>query len=198
MSDLKHKSKRLSWLLRHGANEVKLAMDTAGFASIAAVLKDTHLSRAELDEVVAENNKARFEIRGDQIRACQGHSLEGTPVTLEGLEATWHVVTEQALVFHGTDVAAARSIVIEGIKPAARTHVHLAPSEDAKVGKRAGVDVLLAISPPALAARGLRILRAPNGVLLARQVPRDAIVEVRAGTKAGERALAELRALLSG
>ncbi|OJT26122.1 RNA 2'-phosphotransferase [Archangium sp. Cb G35] len=192
------RSKKLSWLLRHGARESRLAMDEAGFAPVAEVLRLTGLSRAQLDAVVAENSKSRFEVRGDRVRAVQGHSPEGTPVTLEGLERSWEVVLGDALLYHGTSVVAARAILDSaGVHAAARSHVHLAPEVDATVGKRAGVDVLLVVSCVRLRAAGLNVFRAPNGVLLAREVPRDAVTDVLAATSAGERALGELRWRLS-
>ncbi|MDP2340507.1 MAG: RNA 2'-phosphotransferase [Deltaproteobacteria bacterium] len=195
--DLKKKSTRLSWLLRHGALESKLAMDSAGFADVDDVLRLTGLTRAALDGVVEENNKSRFEITGARIRAVQGHSLEGTPVTLEGLEQSWDVVVDDAPLFHGTSVAAAHAILeSEGLHSAARTHVHLAGSADAKVGKRAGVDVVLVVDVLRLRAAGLPIFRAPNGVLLARRVPRSAVIDVQAQSRAGETALAQLLARL--
>lgn len=195
--DLQAKSKKLSWLLRHGARETGLAMDSAGFAPIADVLRLTGLSREELDLVVEENNKSRFEVRGTQVRAVQGHSQEGTPVTLEGLEGSWEEVSADALLYHGTSVDAARSILSgEGVHSAARTHVHLAAAVDAKVGKRAGVDVLLVISPARLRASGLRVFRSPNGVLLARAIPADAIVDVLACNGPGTAALAKLKGRL--
>lgn len=194
LQGLARKSKKLSWLLRHGAREMGLAMDAAGFANIGDVLRMTGLSRDELDEVVAENNKSRFEVRGKQVRAVQGHSSEGTPVTLDGLERSWDEVTEDTLLYHGTSVAAARAILSgEGVHSAARTHVHLAAAVDSKVGKRAGVDVLLVISPARLRAEGLRVFRAPNGVLLARAIPAGAIVNVLACNGPGSSALAELK-----
>jgi putative RNA 2'-phosphotransferase len=178
MGDVVKAGKKLSWLLRHGALESGLAMDSAGFANIADVLVHTGLTRAELDVVVAENNKSRYEVDGDRIRASQGHSLAGTPVTLAGLEATWQIVESDDVIFHGTNVDAARTILREGMEPMARTHVHLAESEDATVGKRANVDVLLAVSAPKVRAAGFVIYRAPNGVVLARRVPKDCIVDV--------------------
>ncbi|OJH35373.1 RNA 2'-phosphotransferase [Cystobacter ferrugineus] len=191
---LARKSKKLSWLLRHGAREMGLAMDSAGFALIGEVLRMTGLSREELDEVVAENNKSRYEVRGKQVRAVQGHSLEGTPVTLDGLERSWDEVLGDAPLYHGTSVVAARAILSgEGIHSAARTHVHLAAAVDSKVGKRAGVDVLLVISPARLRASGPRIFRAPNGVLLARAIPAATIVDVLACNGPGRSALVELK-----
>jgi putative RNA 2'-phosphotransferase len=191
---LARKSKKLSWLLRHGAREMGLVMDSAGFALIGEVLRMAGLSREEFDEVVAENNKSRYEVRGKQVRAVQGHSLEGTPVTLDGLERSWDEVLGDAPLYHGTSVVAARAILAgEGIHSAARTHVHLAAAVDSTVGKRAGVDVLLVISPARLRASGLRIFRAPNGVLLARAIPAATIVDVLACNGPGRSALAELK-----
>jgi putative RNA 2'-phosphotransferase len=177
--NIKKKSIRLTWLLRHGANETNLAMDTAGFARISDVLRLAHLDRATLDAVAAENNKARYEIRGDVIRAVQGHSFEGTPVTLEGLEASWERVDGDGIVFHGTSLASAQAILTGGgIHAAARSHVHLAPSTSSVVGKRAAVDVLLSVSLEKMRTRHCIVYRAGNGVLLARTVPVEAIVDV--------------------
>lgn len=190
-------SVRLSWLLRHGANETGLPMDVAGFAPIADVLRLARLTRPELDDVVADNNKQRFQIVGERIRAVQGHSTDGTPVTLDGLEASWELVDSDAPLFHGTSVEAARAILTSaGVHAAARSHVHLAAAVDATVGKRAAVDVLLVVDPQRLRALRWSVFRAPNGVLLTRTVPREAVTSIRSSTRRGDAALAQLKALL--
>lgn len=171
-------------------------MDAEGWASVADVQRLTALRDHELREVVDTNEKRRFEIAGDRIRAVQGHS-DGVPVSLDALEASWREREGDALVFHGTGVVAAHAILEgEGILPRARSHVHLADAVDAKVGKRAQVDVLLVVDPARLRAHGLRLFEAPNGVLLVRRVPNDTIVDVRAARARGEPALPGLRALL--
>ena len=195
---LAKKSKKLSWLLRHGANEAGLAMSAAGFARIDDVLRIVALDRGAFDVVVAENNKSRYEISDDGVfvRACQGHSMAQTPVTREGLEATWSIVAGDDDVVHGTNVEAARSILREGLRAMERTHVHLAASATATVGKRANVDVLLIVSTTKLRSAGFTLFRAKNGVLLAREVPKQAIVDVSAENRPGRAAIDELRALL--
>ena len=70
--DPRRRARRLTWLLRHGAGEVGLAMDAAGFVSVPDALAASGLSEAELAAVVASENKSRFERRGDRIRAAQG------------------------------------------------------------------------------------------------------------------------------
>jgi putative RNA 2'-phosphotransferase len=124
--EMKRLSHALSALLRHGAGESRLAMAAAGWARIDDVLAKTRATREALDAVVRENNKSRLEVRGERVRACQGHSLAGMPVTLEALEASWTLDLRDAPVWHGTSVAAAASIAREGIVAGERTHVHLA------------------------------------------------------------------------
>jgi putative RNA 2'-phosphotransferase len=84
-------SKKLSWLLRHAAAEQGLEIDDAGWASVGAVLRQTEMTRAELDTVVSQNDKSRFELdeAGVRIRASQGHSRAASGVSPEALEASW-------------------------------------------------------------------------------------------------------------
>ena len=172
-------SRRLSWLLRHGAVERGLAMDEAGWAAVDDVVAAAGITRAELLRAVEENDKRRLQLDGQRIRACQGHSQAGTPVTREALEASWEPYAGDGLLWHGTGRHALAGIAERGILPGARTHVHLAETPDSHVGKRAAVDVLVAVSAARLQAAGLPVFRAPNGVVLVRRVPPDCIVETR-------------------
>jgi len=146
-------------------------MGADGWAPIDDVLRTLRMDRPALDAAVQDNDKQRLQVDGDQIRACQGHSLEGMPVTREALENSWERVYPDHLLWHGTNQAALPAIQREGLRPGRRTHVHLAPSRDSHVGRRSAVDVLLAVDPGNLA-----VYQAPNGVLLTREVPPDAIV----------------------
>lgn len=160
-------------------------MDQAGWASVDDVVAVTGVSRAELVAVVETNTKQRFELDGDRIRACQGHSMAGVPVTREALEASWQPHRSDALLWHGTSRGAVAGIRAHEIEPGARSHVHLAPALDSHVGRRSAVDVLLAVSPARLRHGGLAVYRAPNGVVLVRHVPPDCIVEIRPADPAG-------------
>lgn len=188
-------SHKLSWLLRHGAREASLAMDAAGWASIDDVLSIVGVSRAVLDDVVRENNKSRYELRGNTIRACQGHSLAGTPVTLDALEASWELDTRAEPIWHGTNLGALAAIAAKGLLPGERTHVHLAGGTDSKVGKRAGVDVLLSVDPTRLRAAGVHLYRSANGVILARAVPPACFAGLRAESRAAREREHELKRL---
>lgn len=158
----------MSRLLRHAAGERGLAMSADGWAAIADVQQLLGMERGDLDRAVEANDKQRLQVDGDRIRACQGHSLAGMPVTREALENSWERVYPDQLLWHGTTQGVVAVIQRDGLKPGRRTHVHLAADQR----PRTRVDVLLRVDPVNLA-----VYRAPNGVLLVREVPPDAIVD---------------------
>ncbi|MEZ4294045.1 MAG: RNA 2'-phosphotransferase [Polyangiaceae bacterium] len=189
-------SKRVSWLLRHGAAEAGVAMDGAGWVLVSDVLRALRMSEAQLEAVVGQNDKQRFERSGDRIRASQGHSV--SVLSVEALEASWKSFEGDGPVFHGTNVGAAFSIAREGITAQKRSHVHLAASRESKVGKRWNVEVLLVVSPARVRAHGIGLFESPNGVILARRIPVDCITGVESVTRGAQEKLAALRAAFKG
>jgi putative RNA 2'-phosphotransferase len=187
-------SKKLSWLLRHGARESGVAMDAAGWAPVAEVLRALRMTRSLFDEAVATNTKSRLEIAGDRVRASQGHSPSGTPVTLDALEASWASWSGEGPLWHGTHANALPGIARLGILSGERTHAHLTDSLESAVGKRSQVDVMLEVSPALLRAEGIGIHRSPNGVILIRHVPPACIVGLVPMTKRARADEARLRA----
>ena len=150
-------------------------MDDAGWTEVSALLALMEIDRPALDELVAQNSKRRLQVVGDRIRACQGHSAIGMPVTRSGLEASWASYEGHGLLWHGTSLDALESIGAEGLHSQTRTHVHLAATPDSPVGKRASVQVLLAVSVDRMRQANENLWQAPNGVVLARRIPRDCI-----------------------
>lgn len=138
-------SRRISRLLRHTAGDRGLTMSADGWVAIADVLAELRMSSAALAVAVDENDKQRLQVDRDRIRACQGHSLEGMPVTREALENSWERVYPTDLLWHGTNRAVLPAIQREGLRPGRRTHVHLAASKDSPVGRRTAVEVLLGV-----------------------------------------------------
>jgi putative RNA 2'-phosphotransferase len=176
-------------LLRHTAGERGLPMAADGWAAVPDVCATLGIDRSALELAVEHNDKSRLELDGDRIRACQGHSLAGMPVTREALEASWRQVMPAELLWHGTSAAALPGIADHGLSPARRTHVHLAPERDSRVGRRTNIDVLLGVDPERLRRHQLGVFEAPNGVLLVRSVPADCIAVAEPVTDAGARAL---------
>jgi len=84
-------SKTLSWFLRHGAKNEGYEMDSAGFVQGEDLLshpKFKNISKAQIDDVVENNDKKRFELveEGDtwKIRAVQGHSIKVISLVHQG------------------------------------------------------------------------------------------------------------------
>lgn len=165
-------SKRLARHLRHAPGEIGLRLGDGGWAPVAELLEALgrhgfRVSRAELDEVVAANDKRRFAFdeTGTLIRASQGHSV---PVELGLPEAA-----PPAVLFHGTVGAALAAIRREGLRPMRRHHVHLSATEETavRVGARRGQPVVLRVAAARMAADGHRFYVSANGVWLTDAVP---------------------------
>ena len=171
-------------------------MDAAGWVAIEDLLANLSVSREDFDRVVAENNKRRFEVDGPRVRASQGHSVDGMPLTVEALEASWHRYEGPDSIWHGTQLDAVASIASSGVHSGARSHVHLAATTDSEVGKRSYVAVLLEVSVARLRAAGREVFVSSNGVVLCRDVPAGCIVGLTAQTKRARSRVDELRELL--
>ncbi|KAK5109181.1 hypothetical protein LTR62_007266 [Meristemomyces frigidus] len=137
-------SKKLSWLLRHGAEKEGLTLEPGGYLHVHDVLQNRNIRSFkvtfdELRKIVAENDKKRFTLtpvvakenegvsekpQDWLIRANQGHSIE---VEDEGLLTPITIETAPDTAVHGTTHAAWSLIVPSGgLKPMTRNHVHFA------------------------------------------------------------------------
>jgi len=190
-------SKKISWLLRHGAIESKLEMDSAGWVQFSDLCAHTQATKEELLDVIERNEKSRFALEEDRIRASQGHSLAGTPVTLEALEASWIEYTTTNSCWHGTTIEALAGIAQKGILAGYRSHVHLTAAIDSKVGIRNQVHVILEISPQRLKEAGQTLYQSPNGVILARYIPTSTIVDILPQSKRARKNIQQLKALFA-
>ncbi len=165
-------SKYLSKHLRHDPGGLGLTLAPGGWVGVddllaACARRRFGLSRAELEEVVAENSKQRFSFDSTRtlIRANQGHSVE---VDLQ-LEPT----APPAVLYHGTGHQTAPVIARAGLDKMRRHHVHLsADRETARaVGARHGRPIIFQVDAAAMAQAGHLFLRSDNGVWLTDAVP---------------------------
>jgi putative RNA 2'-phosphotransferase len=163
-------SKFLSYVLRHNPSAIGVDLDPAGWLDIDTLLTaaQTHgrrLSRADLHRVVAENDKRRFEVRGNRIRAAQGHSVN--------VDLDLAAVEPPDRLYHGTATRFLDAILAEGLKPMRRSHVHLSadPATARTVGTRHGRPVVLTVDSAGMHRDGHTFHRAANGVWLTRHVP---------------------------
>jgi putative RNA 2'-phosphotransferase len=128
----------------------------------ACTRRNFRLTRAQLEEVVAKNNKQRFAFddASTRIRANQGHSVE---VDLE--------LQPQAppdVLYHGTAQHNIEGILRDGLTKMRRHHVHLSSDVETaqRVGARHGKPVVLQVDARAVHDAGCVFFQSVNGVWL--------------------------------
>ena len=165
-------SKWLARHLRHRPERIGLTLDGAGWADVNELLARARqanfaLTRDELAEVVADNDKRRYELdaEGRRIRAVQGHTV--------AVELGLVPVAPPEVLYHGTSERSVPPVLAEGLRPMGRHHVHLSPDAATAraVGGRRGRPVVLEVAAARMASEGHLFYRAANGVWLCDEVP---------------------------
>ena len=128
-------SRFLSFLLRHNPKQYSLQFDRQGFVPLSQLLAMVQerfdgVTVSELQDVIAESDKKRFELVDGKVRATYGHSV---PVEL-GLEP----VVPPAELYYGTARDLALNMLRAGLTPRDRQHVYLSAllEEALAVGRR--------------------------------------------------------------
>ncbi|MEV0443673.1 RNA 2'-phosphotransferase [Streptomyces spectabilis] len=163
-------SKYLSKHLRHQPERIGITLDDSGWVDIgtllaAAAAHGFRFTRAELDHVVAANDKQRFTVDGDRIRANQGHSVT--------VDLRLPPAVPPAYLHHGTVARHLPAIRAEGLLPMNRHAVHLSPDRETatRVGARRGRPVVLSVDSGAMHRDGHVFHVSANGVWLTAAVP---------------------------
>lgn len=159
------RGKKLSYLLRH---DKSYAFDEHGWRSVSDLIANHGFSLEELHEIVATNNKQRYEFSGDMkfIRARQGHSIN---VDVELAEEVPPVV-----LYHGTPKENLPSILNKGVCKMSRNHVHLSDTKEtaSKVGARRGkAFIVITVNAKQMYEDGYTFFLSRNGVWLTDSVP---------------------------
>ncbi|MET9203571.1 RNA 2'-phosphotransferase [Streptomyces bacillaris] len=163
-------SKYLSRHLRHQPERIGIALDENGWVAVETLLSAAArhgfaITRAELDQVVAANDKRRFTVDGDRIRANQGHTVT--------VDLDLPPAEPPAYLYHGAVARVLDAIRAEGLRPMARHHVHLSPDRETatRVGARRGRPLVLTVDAGAMHRAGHVFRVSANGVWLADAVP---------------------------
>ncbi|WP_326689305.1 MULTISPECIES: RNA 2'-phosphotransferase [unclassified Streptomyces] len=165
-------SKYLARHLRHDPDRIGLVLDAHGWARTdellaAAAAHNFRFTRAELEEVVAHNDKQRYAFSpdGTRIRANQGHTVD--------VELDLPALPPPPVLFHGTTPRFLSAIRDEGLRPMTRHAVHLSPDREtaARVGARRGRAVVLTAAAGFMHEEGHTFWRSENGVWLTEAVP---------------------------
>lgn len=164
-------SKFLSLVLRHKPETIGLRLDGQGWADISELLEKAknsyRLTRDDLLEIVATNEKKRFALNDDgtKIRASQGHSVK--------VDLDLRPSIPPPVLYHGTADRFLDSIKRDGLIKMNRNHVHLSKNRETaiSVGSRHGRVVVLEIDSKQMQNDGYSFYLSDNGVWLTEHVP---------------------------
>ena len=159
------RGKKLSYLLRH---DKTYAFGDHGWREVGDLMANHGFTLEELLEIVATNNKQRYEFSDDMkfIRARQGHSIK---VNVELAEAI-----PPHVLYHGTPKENLPSILDKGICKMSRNHVHLSDTIEtaSNVGARRGrAFIVITVNAKQMHEDGYTFFLSRNGVWLTDSVP---------------------------
>jgi putative RNA 2'-phosphotransferase len=161
--DLIRKSKHLAFLLRH---DTEYQFDEHGWRDVKDLIKNHGYMMAELEDIVANNDKQRYEFNTQhtKIRARQGHSINVDVELQENVPPD--------ILYHGTATRFLSSIYDKGILGETRQYVHLSPTKEiaTKVGSRHGKPYVLGIDCKRMVSDGIKFYLSRNGVWLTKYV----------------------------
>ncbi|MBE9009235.1 RNA 2'-phosphotransferase [Pseudanabaenaceae cyanobacterium LEGE 13415] len=165
-------SKYLTKHLRHNPERIGLSLAPGGWVSVdellaACAFHQFPITRAELEKVVATNDKQRFSFdeAKTRIRANQGHSVE--------VDLQLEPQTPPDVLYHGTGELSVSAILESGLLKMSRHHVHLSKDTETarKVGMRHGRPAILTVDSAAMHQAGFVFYCSDNGVWLVDHVP---------------------------
>ncbi len=167
-------SKTISHALRHAPEQYGLTLDEEGWTPIAELLvalrhhrrEWRNISVRDLETMIEQADKQRYEIHGDRIRACYGHSVSARIKKTPG--------SPPDVLYHGTSPRALPYILRDGLRPMNRQYVHLSADEHTAylVGSRhAPEPVILRIDARAAHAAEIRFYHGNDDIWLADTIP---------------------------
>ncbi|WP_282937436.1 RNA 2'-phosphotransferase [Paenibacillus sp. RC67] len=165
-------SKLMSRLLRHTPEEFGLRLDpedgSCPLQQLIRVIQSqpgwSWVTAEDIEQVVANSDKQRFEIREDRIRARYGHSHD---------KVQYSPGNPPQVLYHGTNTQALSPILQEGLRSMNRQYVHLSEGTHfaSMAGSRRGELVILSVDTRKAEQAGVVFYYAGNEVWLADSVP---------------------------
>lgn len=160
----------ISGALRHFPDDLGLAMNQHGWVDVD-VLCDAMKTRykwankEKLFSIIESDEKGRYEVKGNKIRARYGHSVD---VDLDFPENTLPEL------YYGASREEVDILLEKGIKPIKQRYVHLSTSVE-KAREVAGIHtddpVLLVINAEQARNDGVKMLSATENIVLLEEIP---------------------------
>jgi putative RNA 2'-phosphotransferase len=167
---LNHQGKYLTLILRHAPEQAGITLDSSGWAPIEPLLRATKLSLQELEEIVAADEKGRFEFSDDQakIRASQGHSVD--------VDLGYESKDPPQFLYHGTSADNMPLINKNGLLKMERHDVHMFDNYDLALSiatKRRKNPIVIKIKSQDMVMAGYKFKLSTNNVWLTESVPQQ-------------------------
>jgi len=172
-------SKFLAYVLRHNPQKYGIEVDKEGYAQVKVIIEaiykkfKVNFTKEQLKEIIEDlQERQRFEIEGDKIRALYGHSN----VEISYPQASY--ISPPKFLYHGTTNNTLPRILKEGLKPMKRRFVHLCKNIDEayKIGRRyIDKPVILVIDAPGAYNCGTKFILPKEPIYLAEFVPKEFI-----------------------
>ncbi len=168
--------KYLALLLRHKPPK-ELEMDLSGFVEINKLIsflnsEGIEVNKKILQYIVDTDDKNRYEIIENKIRARQGHSIKQVNLEFSKIEPP-------EILYHGTKLSSIPSIRKSGLKSMSRQYVHLSKSksEALRNAERWKEDKpkILEIKAKEMSQKGFDFFISTNEVYLTKSVPKEFI-----------------------
>jgi putative RNA 2'-phosphotransferase len=170
---MRSNDRKLTYALRHAPEKFGLTMDHEGWVDLQDFLAAMGITRANLDQIMTDMDKQRFEVRDGRIRAHYGHSAKDRVQKQQD--------TPPDTLYHGTTPFAAYVIEREGIRPMGRQYAHLSSTpETARTvgGRRDPSPTILAVDAARAHLDGVKFYRGNEDVWLADHVPPEYIARM--------------------
>ncbi|XP_058460527.1 probable RNA 2'-phosphotransferase [Malaya genurostris] len=150
-SDHRLTPRKLSWLLRHSV-DVAEHMDPDGFVPFDILQQISGAGLEQIQEAITKDSKGRYEVRDDEVRAVNGHSVhfcQNYEILPQPPEYLYHATNNKALPL----------IMAGALKKMGRHYIHMYEKPPQKTSVRYRI---LKIKPPS----GHVFFRTKNGYIL--------------------------------
>jgi 2'-phosphotransferase len=176
-------SRTLSTILRHKGLEYGLKFNDEAYTLITPLLQLQQMKGVVLDDIqgiVKNNDKKRFTIKKNMIRANQGHSGKIAELINDAKYLTEiEDASEVPLCVHGTYKRFKESILKGGLSRMSRKHIHCAGGMYGEVtsGMRGDCDMYIYIDVKKAMGDGITFYKSDNDVILTTGV--DGILDAK-------------------
>lgn len=161
----------VSGILRHFPDKFGLSIDKNGWVNLESLSRVVRRRYRWaniwiLKALVYSDEKQRYELKNDKIRARYGHSID--------VELSDMPESEDDVLYYGTNEEEAHRMMEIGIKPVNQKFVHLSTTIEKSrevASLRTGTPIVLEVDAKMAREDGIKIIKANKLIALAKEIP---------------------------